>query len=245
LAAANSVCKSNLTAPTPFDLTVVITDISAGSIFDRKVHITGSGIDQNLLIKDDADFTRILTTEANSDSGYPYLNRYFIKYDKATTIATFEGLERGYPTSTSTSGGYYFYRVYTNDSNQEVRILAQNGGVSYSASAPTTGALDASTMVGGAGNFGLQNATMAFLVRDSSAATSLDAIGCVDMSAATVGGTGACASYPITDVTSGGAADTLINTTAFGTVESAWTRDETISDLSFDDSSIFTAAPAN
>lgn len=245
---ANTVCKSNLTLQSsPMNVTVTVTDVSAtnAGMFDRKVHIVLTGVfDQYMLIKDNASVTRVLTSEANTNQGYPYMNRYFIKYDKGTKVGLFEGLERGYPANTQ-QGGFYFYRVYVNETSQDIHAMGQNGGVNGDGSA--TGVLTARTLFGGSGNFAQSNATMAFLVKDAAGTAQVEKIGCINMSniGGDVASAGACPSLPMTTLTSGGTTDALVNTTVFGKTQAQWNVSETIADLAFDGSTIFTAAPAN
>jgi hypothetical protein len=243
--AANTVCGSNLSITQSFTTTITVTDVSAnnGGLFDRRlVVVTPDGSTQDLFIKTGA-MIRIMTTQNNTAQGYPYFNRYYVDYDTATKIGRFEGIERGFPSTNGQTAGFYFYRMWVNQSTNEVRIMGQNGGLSY---AGATLSRSQSVMVGGSGNFKQQFATFEILNSTGAGITAgEDNIGCIDMNVGTVSSSSACTGAGRTfDLNTNAYA--VVNTTVYGiNTLGGWTKNETIAAPTFDDTSIFSAAPMN
>lgn len=242
LDSANSVCGTNNTIQgDSMDVTITVTDVTGS--FDKKLHIVAAAasLDQYLYVKTSGTTTRVMTVESYTRDGVPQLSRYYADYDSSTKLAHFEGISRGFPDNDGENGGFYFYRVYVDETTKEVRILGQNGGI---ARASGTTSRQQSTMVGGHGNFNESLATMAFLTKDNSGATAADLIGCINMDTGDLDSGGACSGRAV-DLTAASGADDLINTRVFNLNQGDWTTDETIPAMSFDATTIFAADATN
>jgi hypothetical protein len=250
IAAANTQCNTNVTLPNGVSsLTITFTTTDASTLgtgtFDRKISMVSSdgNVNQVLWIKNDGTNIRIMTSESNTTQGYPYQNRYFADYNVSTQVARFEGVEGGFgDTNSPTQVGYYFYRIWTNQSSGEVRILGQNGGVQDTNG---TRVLEAHTAVVGAGNYNQTDATIQIVATNDNS-TFFDETGCVNMNTGVVDAStsGACSSWSV-NYSPGSTSYNMVNTTALAYTASQWKRDGTIGTIQFDDSTIYTATPTN
>ncbi len=245
LTSANSVCGSNLSlhsGETSFESTVVVTDVSAinGGLFDINIALTTpDGESESLLVKKSATYLRVLDSQVYPHDGYQHLSRYYATYDLSNGVVRFEGISRGLVDTDGQMGGYYFYRVYMDDTTKDVSLLGQNGGTSFaSGSLSNSGRI----LMAGLANIDVPNATLGFSVSDGPTYGVENQRACINMSTGAHVSNGVCSGHTL-DLT---AAEALINTDIFALdTIGDWTFDETISDLSFTGSTIFTAQPAN
>lgn len=227
--------------------------------FEKRFHFVSAGFDQYLYIGLSGGVYSVLSAEQNPDRP-THFNRYYASYDTNSSEARFEGIEKAFPIThigDDAQGGFYFYRVYVNDSTKDISILGQNGGITCTASSgsacTTMTQLTNRTLVGGTGNTEVANATLGFYVGNG--ATTYDSLAenslaCIDMTTGTHQSTGSCGPYPLTNLAN---AETMVNSgdglgstgSAYSLLRSGWKTDETISALTFTGTTIFTVNPTN